>query len=75
MAHKNFYNLLMPGFAAPTLNRLEEVASREKRRLAGIRRRKKVTGKDVGYFGQGLGAHRKPVERYGPRPRTRYRNS
>ena len=33
---------------------------RETRRLAGLRRRKKVTGKDPGFSGQGLGAHKRP---------------
>jgi hypothetical protein len=33
---------------------------RENRRLAGIRRRRKVTGRDVSEFGQGLGAHKRP---------------
>tara|TARA_B100001146_G_C16177183_1_gene432931 strand:+ start:1364 stop:1588 length:225 start_codon:yes stop_codon:yes gene_type:complete len=36
---------------------------RETRRLAGIRRREKITGKTVGYFGQGLGAHKRPGRR------------
>ncbi len=40
--------------------RLAREMAREKRRLAGIRRRKKITGVDVGYFGQGLGAHKRP---------------
>ena len=33
---------------------------RETRRLAGVRRRRKVTGKNVGDFAQGLGAHKRP---------------
>ena len=33
---------------------------RETRRMAGLRRRKKVTGKDPGFSGQGLGAHKRP---------------
>ncbi len=37
---------------------------RETRRAAGLRRRKKITGKSTG---QGLGAHKRPVERRGKR--------
>ena len=33
---------------------------RETRRLAGVRRRAKITGKPYNEFGQGLGAQRKP---------------
>ena len=52
------------GYAQKMYNeRQTEEAKREKRRLAGIRRREKITGKKVGYFGQGLGAHKRPGRR------------
>ncbi len=49
----------VPTYFAERMNRRDELTAREKRRRAGVRRREKVTGKKVGYFGQGLGAHRK----------------
>lgn len=61
---ENIYGPLHPGavaWARRDYHDKQDIAMRrERRRLAGARRRAKITGKPYNEFGQGLGAHRKP---------------
>jgi len=61
---ESIYGPLHPGAVQAARNKwwtkMDIERDRETRREAGLRRRKKITGKDPGFLGQGLGAHKRP---------------